>query len=114
MTESRQVDISDSDDESMCDSLSSIVSDHEHNPYDDLLDCFGLKSASHQTFDGIEFDSEEERLLEFLQSTKSLPIIQKVLQQNHELAKKLSEKIYPEEQDDSSDEEDEVCPKCKK
>ena len=110
MTESRQVDTSDSDDGSMCDSLSSIVSDHEHNPYDDLLECYGLKSASHQTFDGIEFDSDEERLLEFLQSTKSLPIIQKVLQQNHELAKKLGEKIYPVEED----EEDQVCPNCKK
>ena len=107
MSKCRKVDVSDSDEESVCDSLSSIVSDHEHKQFDNLLDCYGLKSASSQNFDGIEFDTEEALLLEFLQNTTSLPEIQKVLQQNQKLAKKLGEKIY-------SEEEEELCPKCKK
>ena len=73
MSKCRKVDVSDSDEESICDSLSSIVSDHEHKPFDNLLDCYGLKSASSQNFDGIEFDTEEALLLEFLQKYHIAP-----------------------------------------
>ena len=75
MSRSIQRVYSDSDNESMCDSLASIVSEHDHKPFDSLLHCYGLKSASNQDFDGIEFDTEEALLLEFLRNTKSLPII---------------------------------------
>ena len=129
MAESRQVDISDSDesmsDESMADSQFSIFSHHEENrsdhgekPFDNLLDCYALKSASNQlsegAYRGIEFDTEEALLLEFLQHTKSLAIIQKVLQQNQELAKKLEDKINPEDEEEEEEEEEDECPNCGK
>ena len=140
MAKSRQVDISDSDEsmtgESMTDSLSSIysdneqnLSDHEEKPFDNLLECYSLKSAcdklrkgAYSCSRGIPFDTEEELLLHFLQNTTYLPIIRKVLQQNQKLAKKLGDKIYPEEEEEEDEEEDEEeeeeeedeCPSCGK
>ena len=124
MAKSRQVDISDSDD-SMTDSLSSIYSDNEEKSFDNLLECYSLKSAcdklrkdAYSSSRGFPFNTEESLLLDFLQNTTSLPIIRKALQQNQELAKRLDNKIYPEEEEEEDEEEEEEeedeCPNCGK
>ena len=92
---------------SMCDSLASIAEEHEHQPFDNLLDCYNIRTAIvNENVADIRLSNREQLLFDFLQNIESLTQIREVIQQNHDLLKTLLLKLFPQ------DDEEEKCTKC--
>ena len=74
-------------------------------PYSSLLQCFSLKQdLINADFTEIELTPEEELLINVINDNDSLIVIRELLQQNLETVDDITEKVFPEENED--------CPNC--
>jgi len=74
-------------------------------PYPSLLQCFGLKQdLINADLTEIELTPEEELLINAIKDNDSLIVIRELLQQNLEMVEDMTEKVFPEENED--------CPNC--
>ena len=74
-------------------------------PYSSLLQCFSLKQdLINADFTEIELTPEEELLINAINDNDSLIVIRELLQQNLETVDDITEKVFPEENED--------CPNC--
>ena len=77
----------------------------DETPYSSLLECFSLKQElSNADFTEIELTPEEELLINAINDNDSLIVIRELLQQNLETVDDITEKVFPEENED--------CPNC--
>eukprot|EP00116_Pleurobrachia_bachei_P014711 sb/3474973/ len=74
-------------------------------PYSSMLQCFGLKhDLINADLTKIKLTPEEELLIYAIKDNDSLIVIRDLLQQNLELVEDITEKLFPEENED--------CPNC--
>ena len=79
--------------------------DENETPYSSLLQCFALKQdLINADLTEIELTSEEELVINAIKDNDSLIVIRELLQQNLEIVEDITEKLFPEE--------DEDCPTC--
>ena len=75
-------------------------------PYSSLLQCFALKQdLINADLTAIELTPEEELVITAIKDNDSLIVIRELLQQNLQMVKDMTEKVFPEENDD--------CPNCR-
>ena len=74
-------------------------------PYSSLLQCFSLKQYLINTdLTAIELTPEEELVITAIKDNDSLIVIRELLQQNLETVEDITEKLFPEDNED--------CPNC--
>ena len=74
-------------------------------PYSSLLQCFALKQdLINADLTAIELTSEEELVITAIKDNDSLIVIRELLQQNLETVEDITEKLFPEDNED--------CPNC--
>eukprot|EP00116_Pleurobrachia_bachei_P015028 sb/3475290/ len=77
----------------------------DETPYSSLLQCFGLKQdLINADLTEIDLTPEEELLINAVKDNDSLIVIRELLQQNIEMVEDITEKVFPEENED--------CPNC--